>query len=74
MGVGGSDTLAEAESFAATYGGPSHMLWSESFDAWNHYRAGNPQLVLLDGAGVTEVERVSGFDVSRLEDALADLV
>ena len=71
--MGGSDTRAQAESFAAAYGGPDDMLWSESFTAWNHYRAGNPQLVLLDGAGVTQVERVSGFNRSRIEDALDSL-
>ena len=71
--MGGSDTLAQAESFATTYGGPSHMLWSESFVAWNHYRAGNPQLILLDGAGVNEIVKISGFNQSRIEDALATL-
>ena len=71
--MGGSDSLAQAESFAATYGGPDNMLWSESIDAWSHYRARNPQLVLLDGAGVTQVERVGRFDKSRLQDALDDL-
>ena len=71
--MGGSDTLAQAESFAASYGGPAHMLWSESFVAWNHYRAGNPQLVLLDGAGNNELDRQSGFDQDRVEDALASL-
>jgi len=54
----------------ASAGGPPHMLWSESYTAWNHYRAGNPQLMLLDGAGVSVVEKVSGFNRSRLQDAL----
>ena len=27
------------------------MLWSDSYVAWNHYNAGNPILILLDGAG-----------------------
>lgn len=71
--MGGSDSLAQAESFAAAYGGPANMLWSDSFAAWNHYRAGNPNLVLLDGAGVTEIARISSFNQSRIEDALADL-
>ena len=71
--MGGSDTLAQAESFADAYGGPPNLLWSESFVAWNHYRAGNPQLMLLDGAGVNEIDRQSGFNRGRLENALADL-
>ena len=49
------------------------MLWSDTYEAWNHYRSGNPQLVLLDGAGVTEIERVSGFNKSRLQNALDSL-
>ena len=49
------------------------MLWSDSYVAWNHYRAGNPNLVLLDGAGVTELARISSFNQSRIEDALAEL-
>ena len=69
--MGGSDTLAQAESFADAYGGPDNLLWSESFETWNYYRAGNPQLVLLDSAGVTEIVRQSGFNQSRIEDALA---
>ncbi len=71
--MGGSDTLAQAESFAAAYGGPPNLLWSDSVVAWRHYRAGNPQLVLLDGTGNTEVIRQSGFNRSRIEDALASL-
>ena len=71
--MGASDTVGEAESFAANYGGPPNLLWSESFIAWNHYRAGNPQLLLLDAAGATEIDRQSGFNQARLEDALADL-
>ncbi len=70
--MGGADSLARAESFAATYGGPPNMLWSDSFVAWNHYRAGNPNLVLLDGAGVTEVGRVSQFNQRRIEELLAE--
>ena len=57
----------------ASADGPPHTLWSDSYDAWRHYEAGNPNLILLDGAGVTEVERVSRFDKSRLQDALDSL-
>ena len=71
--MGGSDTRAQAESFVASAGGPPHTLWSKSNDAWRHYRAGNPNLILLDGAGVTQIERVSRFDASRLQNALDDL-
>lgn len=71
--MGGTDTRAEAESFAAAYGGPPHLLWSESLTAWRHYEAGNPQLVLLDGAGVTRIEKVSGFNKDRLQNALDSL-
>ncbi len=71
--MGGSDTRAQAESFVASAGGPPHTLWSESNDAWRHYRAGNPNLILLDGAGVTVVEKVSSFNRGRLQDALDDL-
>ncbi len=49
------------------------MLWSDSYVAWNHYNAGNPILILLDGAGLTAVERVSGYNRSRLQDALDGL-
>ena len=49
------------------------MLWSASYVTWNHYRAGNPQLVLLDGTGVTEIDRQSGFNQSRVEERLAGL-
>ena len=71
--MGGSDSLAQAESFLASAGGPPHMLWSDSYTAWNHYSAGNPTLILLDGAGATKIERVSGFNRSRLQDALDSL-
>ena len=54
----------------ASAGGPPHTLWSESIDAWRHYSARNPNLILLDGAGVTVVERVGSFNRSRLQDAL----
>ncbi len=70
IGVGGSDSLSQAESFASTHGGPPNMLWSESSTAWRHYRSRNPQLVLLDGAGVKELARVDGFNERRLQDAL----
>lgn len=71
--MGGSDTLAQAESFLASAGGPANMLWGESFEAWRHYEAGNPNLILLDGAGATEIERVSAFNKNRLQDALDGL-
>ena len=71
--MGGADSLEQAESFATTYGGPTHTLWSESYVAWRHYRAGNPNLILLDGAGATIVERVASFNNSRLQDALDGL-
>ena len=71
--MGGSDSLAQAESFATAYGGPDNMLWGETFEAWTHYRSGNPNLILLDGAGVTQIERVSQFNAGRLQDALDGL-
>ena len=71
--MGGSDSRAEAESFATTYGGPANLLWGESFEAWRHYKAGNPNLILLDGAGVTQIEKVSRFDKNRLQSALDSL-
>ncbi|MYA86790.1 MAG: hypothetical protein F4Y12_14565 [Acidimicrobiaceae bacterium] len=71
--MGGSDTLAQAKSFATTYGGPANMLWGESFEAWRHYNTGNPTLILLDGAGVQQIEKISGFNASRLQDALDSL-
>ena len=49
------------------------MLWSDSYGAWTHYRAGNPNLILLDGAGVTQIERVGQFNAGRLQDALDGL-
>ena len=73
IGVGGADSLAQAEGFVASAGGPPHTLWSESYDAWRHYKASNPNLILLDGAGVTRIEKVSKFDKSRLQDALDSL-
>ncbi len=71
--MGGTDSLSQAESFLAAYGGPHKMLWESFPVSWRHYRAGNPNLILLDGAGVTEVERVSQFNRSRLQDALDSL-
>ena len=71
--MGGADSLAQAESFLASAGGPPHMLWSDSYTAWNHYRAGNPNLILLDGAGATQIERVSSFNAGRLQEALDSL-
>lgn len=73
VGLGGTDTLAQAESFVAAYNGPPTMLWSEALDAWRHYRAGNPNLVLLDGTGNTEIGRSGQFNQARIEDWLADL-
>jgi hypothetical protein len=70
IGVGGADSLSQAESFLASAGGPPHTLWSDTYTAWNHYQAGNPILILLDGTGATQIERVSGFNASRLQDAL----
>ena len=71
--MGAQDNLAEAESFLTVYGGPATMLWSESSEPWTHYRAGNDSTVLLDGAGVTVIEKIGGFDPRRIEDALAEL-
>ena len=68
--MGGADSLAQAESFLASAGGPPHMLWSDSYTAWRHYNAGNPNVMLLDGAGATVLERVGSFNRSRLQDAL----
>lgn len=71
--MGGADSLAQAESFTASAGGPPHMLWSNSYEAWTHYEAGNPNLILLDGAGANVVEKVGSFSQSRLQDALDGL-
>ena len=71
--MGGSDTRAEAESFVASAGGPDNMLWGSSFEAWNHYRVGNPNLILLDATGATQIEKVSQFNKNRLQDALDSL-
>ena len=49
------------------------MLWDERPDSWRHYNAGNPSLILMDGAGETRVERVGSFNRSRLQDALDGL-
>ena len=49
------------------------MLWEDYPAAWRHYRAGNPNLILLDGAGVKQVQRVSSFDRGRLQAALDGL-
>ena len=49
------------------------MLWSDSYEAWNHYNAGNPILILLDGAGVTQIGRISRYNESRIEELLAEL-
>lgn len=68
--MGGSDSLSQAQSFASAYGGPTHLLWGDSSEAWTHYRSGNPNLILLDGAGNEQIERVSRFDAGRLQDAL----
>ena len=71
--MGGTDSLAQAEGFLASAGGPANMLWADHPVSWSHYRAGNPNLILLDGAGVTQVERVGSFNRSRLQDALDGL-
>ena len=71
--MGGTDSRSEAESFVASAGGPPLMLWAERPAAWSHYNAGNPSLILLDGAGVTRIEKVGGFDARRLQDALDSL-
>ncbi|MYA14028.1 MAG: hypothetical protein F4Z26_04840 [Acidimicrobiaceae bacterium] len=71
--MGGTDSLSQAESFLASAGGPPIMLWDERPDSWSHYNAGNPALILLDGAGETRVERVGSFNRSRLQDALDSL-
>ena len=71
--MGGADSLAQAEGFLASAGGPAHMLWSDSYTAWNHYRAGNPNLILLDASGATQIEKVGQFNQSRLQDALDGL-
>ena len=71
--MGGADSLSQAEGFVASAGGPPHTLWSDSYEAWRHYNAGNPNLILLDGAGVNVVERVGSFNRSRLQDALDGL-
>lgn len=71
--MGGTDTLAEAQSFLASAGGPPHMLWDDRPAAWSHYNAGNPSLILLDGAGVERIERVGSFNRSSLQAALDGL-
>jgi len=49
------------------------MLWESLPVSWRHYRASNPNLILLDGAGVIQVERVGQFNSGRLQDALDSL-
>ena len=73
VGVGGTDTLSQAEDFAARYGGPPNLLWSSDLTAWRHYRSGNPQAVLLDPSGADEITRQAGFSGRRFEEALARL-
>jgi len=75
VGVGGTDTLSQAQDFLARHGGPPNLLWSSDLTAWRHYRSGNPQAVLLDpsGAADSQIAKQSGFDASRFETALAQL-
>lgn len=74
VGIGAQDDLAYAERFLGQTGVTFTMLWSDSFESWNHFGVRrNSSILLLDAAGNLIDDNASSFDAESLSDRLAAL-
>ena len=74
VGIGAQDDLAFAERFLGQTGVTFTMLWSDSFESWNHFGVNrNSSVLLLDAAGNLVDDSASSFDAGRVAQRLADL-
>ncbi len=74
VGIGSQDDLAFAERFLGQTGVTFTMLWSDSFESWNHFGVSrNSAVLLLDSDGNLVDDSAISFDAERLSDRLAAL-
>ncbi len=74
VGIGAQDDLAFAERFLGQTGVTFTMLWSDSFESWNHFGVRrNSSVLLLDAGGNLIDDSASSFDPASLSDRLTAL-
>ena len=74
MGIGAQDDLAFAERFLGQTGVTFTMLWSDSFESWNHFGVNrNSSVLLLDAAGNLLDDGAGSFDADGLSNRLTAL-
>ena len=74
VGIGAQDDLAHAERFLGQTGVTFTMLWSDSFESWNHFGVSrNSAVLLLDADGNLVDESAARFDPQSIVERLAEL-
>ena len=74
VGIGSQDDLAHAKRFLGQTGVTFTMLWSDSFESWNHFDVSrNSAVLLLDSDGNLVDESAASFDSQSLVERLAEL-
>ena len=74
VGIGSQDDLAFAERFLGQTGVTFTMLWSDSFESWNHFGVSrNSAVLLLDSGGNLADENAASFDSQSIVERLAEL-
>ena len=74
VGIGSQDDLAHAKRFLGQTGATFTMLWSDSFESWNHFDVSrNSAVLLLDSDGNLVDESAASFDSQSLVERLAEL-
>lgn len=74
VGIGAQDDLAFAERFLGQTGVTFTMLWSDSFESWNHFGVRrNSTVMLLDRGGNVVAGSAGSYDPDSLSDRLAAL-
>lgn len=74
VGIGAQDDLAFAERFLGQTGVTFTMLWSDSFESWNHFGVRrNSTVMLLDRGGNVVAGSSGSYDPDSLSDRLPAL-
>ena len=74
VGIGSQDDLTYAKRFLGQTGVTFTMLWSDSFESWNHFDVSrNSAVLLLDSDGNLVDESAASFDSQSLVERLAEL-
>lgn len=71
VGIGAQDDFAYARNFVEQTGTSFTMLWSDSFEPWNHFKVrSNSSALVLDSAGRLVDDNPFIFNASTATDLL----